>query len=60
MTQKNSKGIFFILTAMALFSVQDSMIKLIHEEVALFEMYFGRIAIGLILILSYLFITKKK
>ena len=42
MTQKNSKGIFFILTAMALFSVQDSMIKLIHEEVALFEMYFGR------------------
>ena len=60
MTKNNSKGIFFILIAMILFSIQDSLIKFVYNEVALFELYFGRIFIGLILICSYLVISKKK
>ena len=59
MTNQNSKGIIFILIAMALFSIQDALIKFIYNEVALFELYFGRIFIGLILLCGYLILTKK-
>ena len=37
--QNNSKGILFILIGMALFSIQDALIKFIYEEVALYELY---------------------
>jgi len=39
---QNTKGIFFIMTGMAFFSIQDSLIKFIFEDIALFELYFGR------------------
>ena len=45
----NPKGILFILTGMALFSVQDSLIKYIFEDTALYELYFGRTLTALIL-----------
>ena len=56
----NPKGILFILTGMALFSVQDSLIKYIFEDTALYELYFGRTLTALILLALYLKITSKK
>ena len=32
--QSNSKGILFILMGMALFSIQDALIKFIYEDTA--------------------------
>ena len=56
-TNQNTKGIFFIMTGMAFFSIQDSLIKYIYEDVALFELYFGRTLIQSIILLC--FINKK-
>ena len=41
-TNDNTKGILFIMTGMAFFSIQDSLIKFIFEDIALFELYLGR------------------
>ena len=56
----NTKGIFFILAGMALFSVQDSLIKFIYEDVALYELYFGRTVVAAILLSCFLILSKKK
>tara|TARA_B100001029_G_C15061283_1_gene458691 strand:+ start:2497 stop:3444 length:948 start_codon:yes stop_codon:yes gene_type:complete len=56
----NPKGILFILTGMALFSIQDSLIKYIFEDAALYELYFGRTLTALILLALYLKITSQK
>mgnify|MGYP001357619984 FL=1 len=56
----NPKGIVFILLGMALFSIQDSLIKYVFEDVALFELYFGRTLVASILLGSYLIISKQK
>ena len=56
----NPKGIIFILTGMALFSIQDSLIKYIFEDTALYELYFGRTLTALILLALYLKITSQK
>ena len=58
-TDQNSKGIFFIMTGMAFFSIQDSLIKYIYEDVALFELYFGRTLIQSIILLCFVLLTKK-
>ena len=46
--QNNPRGILFILLGMALFSVQDALIKFIYEDAALYELYFGRTFVALI------------
>ena len=46
----NPKGIILILTGMALFSIQDSLIKFVFEEASLYELYFGRTLTALILL----------
>ena len=56
----NPKGILFILSGMALFSIQDSLIKYIFEDTALYELYFGRTLTALILLAIYLKITSQK
>ena len=56
----NPKGILFILTGMALFSIQDSLIKYIFEDTALYELYFGRTLTALILLSLYLKTTSQK
>ena len=56
----NPKGILFILTGMALFSIQDSLIKYIFEDTALYELYFGRTLTALILLALYLKTTSQK
>ncbi len=58
-TNQNTKGIFFIMTGMAFFSIQDSLIKYIYEDVALFELYFGRTLIQSIILFSFVLLTKK-
>jgi len=45
---------------MALFSIQDSLIKYIFEDTALYELYFGRTLTALILLALYLKITSQK
>ena len=58
-TNQNTRGIFFIMTGMAFFSIQDSLIKFIFEDIALFELYFGRTLIQAIFLLCFVLITKK-
>ena len=58
-TNQNTRGIFFIMTGMAFFSIQDSLIKFIFQDIALFELYFGRTLIQSVFLLSFVLITKK-
>ena len=56
----NPKGIIFVLTGMALFSIQDSLIKYIFNDVALYELYFGRTIIAAFLLIIFLYFKKEK
>ena len=58
--QNNAKGILFILLGMAFFSIQDALIKFIYEDSALYELYFGRTFVALILLVSYLKFSNQK
>ena len=57
---QNTKGILYIMTGMAFFSIQDSLIKFIFEDIALFELYLGRTLIQATILISFFLITKKK
>ena len=59
-TQNKVKGILFILLGMAFFSIQDALIKFIYEDAALYELYFGRTFVALILLVAYLKLSKQK
>ena len=59
-TNDNTKGIFFIMTGMAFFSNQDSLIKIIFEDISIFELYLGRTLIQATILISFFLITKKK
>ena len=56
----NTKGILFIMIGMAFFSIQDSLIKYIFEDTALYELYFGRTLTALFLLLLFLKISSQK
>tara|TARA_B100000941_G_C28451164_1_gene525133 strand:- start:57 stop:1007 length:951 start_codon:yes stop_codon:yes gene_type:complete len=56
----NTRGIIFILLGMATFSIQDALIKFIYNDAALYELYFGRTLAAIILLVSYLVLSKKK
>ena len=43
--KNNQKGIVFILLGMAVFSIQDALIKFIYEDAALYELYLSLIHI---------------
>ena len=58
--QNNSRGILFILLGMILFSIQDALIKFIYQDAALYELYFGRTFIALILLVGYLKFSKQE
>ena len=58
--QNNPRGILFILLGMAFFSIQDALIKFIYEDAALYELYFGRTFIALILLVGYLIFSKQE
>ena len=58
--QNNTKGIIFILIGMASFSVQDSLIKFIFNDTALYELYFGRTLVAALLLIIFLKVTSQK
>jgi drug/metabolite transporter (DMT)-like permease len=53
-TDNNSKGIILIMIAMSLFAMQDSLIKFIFEQSALYEIFFGRYLVAAILLFCYI------
>ena len=55
----NPKGIMFILLAMMVFSVQDSIMKYIYNFVSLYEVYLIRTLVSFIIILLFLKLTKR-
>ncbi len=59
-SNNNPKGILLILIGMALFSIQDSLIKYVFEDVSLYELYFGRTVVATVWLFSFLLISKKK
>ena len=59
-SNNNPKGILLILIGMALFSIQDSLIKYVFEDLALYELYFGRTFVATVWLFSFLLISKKK
>ena len=56
----NSKGIVLILIAMSLFAIQDSLIKYIFEQSALYEIFFGRYLIAATVLFIYLSFKRQK
>ena len=58
--QNNTKGIIFILLGMATFSIQDALIKFIYNDTALYELYFGRTLVAIVLLVGFLKFSKKK
>ena len=59
MKNNNPKGILFIMLAMLVFSVQDSIMKYIFTFVSLYEVYLIRTLVSLTIILLFLKLTKK-
>ncbi len=59
-SNNNPKGIILILLGMAFFSIQDSLIKFIYEDTALYELYFGRAVTAFILLAIFLKIQNQK
>ena len=53
-SNNNSKGIVLIIIAMTLFAMQDSLIKFIFEEAALYEIFFGRYFVAALLLFSFI------
>ena len=60
MKNNNPKGILYILVGMAIFSIQDALIKFVYEDTALYELYFGRTLTALILLICYLKYSNQK
>ena len=59
MKNNNPKGIIFILLAMLVFSVQDSIMKYIYNFASLYEVYLIRTLVSFAIILLFLKIKKK-
>tara|TARA_Y100000590_G_scaffold62545_1_gene66934 strand:+ start:350 stop:1315 length:966 start_codon:yes stop_codon:yes gene_type:complete len=55
----NTRGIILILLAMMVFSIQDGIMKHIYNLVSLYEVYFVRTVVSLVLILIILKIRKE-
>jgi len=59
MKNNNPKGIIYILLAMLVFSVQDSIMKYIYNFASLYEVYLIRTAVSFLIIFLFLKIAKK-
>ncbi len=58
--QNNPKGILLILIGMAVFSIQDALIKFIYNDSALYELYLGRTLAALFFLFCYMKFSKQK
>ena len=59
MKNNNPKGIIYILLAMLVFSVQDSIMKYIYSSVSLYEVYIIRTLVSFFIIVVFLKLLKK-
>ena len=59
MKNNNPKGINFILIAMFIFAVQDSIMKYIYRSTSLYEVYIIRTLVSFLLIVIFLKLIKK-
>ena len=51
--QQNNRGIALVISAMTIFAFQDVIIKLISDDVSLFQILFYRSLSGILLILGF-------
>tara|TARA_Y100000591_G_C21696820_1_gene626157 strand:- start:29 stop:985 length:957 start_codon:yes stop_codon:yes gene_type:complete len=56
----NPKGILFVIIAMTLFAMQDSLIKFIFEQSSLYEIFFGRYIVAAFLLFCFIKLKKIK
>ena len=49
----NPKGIILVLFGMAFFSVQDALIKYVHQDTSLYELYLLRTLVAAMLLLIF-------
>jgi drug/metabolite transporter (DMT)-like permease len=54
------RGVFLVVIAMTIFSVQDVFIKLLSDDISLFQVLFCRSSIGVLLIAGYLRFTGQR
>ena len=59
MKNNNPKGIIFILIAMFIFAVQDSIMKYIYSSTSLYEVYIIRTLVSFFLVVIFLKFSKK-
>jgi len=56
----STRGIVLIVIGMSVFSIQDVLIKILSESTSVFQIFFFRSLIGLIVFSVYLLFTKKQ
>ena len=56
----SQKGVLLVIAGMSIFSIQDVLIKYLSETTSVFQIFFMRSIIGILTIIAYLLITKKK
>ena len=57
MFQNNRTGIFLIIIGMTIFSIHDSLIKVLSTDISLFQLQFVRSLVGVLTIIVYLKLT---
>ena len=57
--ESSKKGIYLLVSGMFIFSLQDILVKLLSDNVNLFQILFVRSIIAVIIILLYVIINKE-
>ena len=57
MVENNRTGIFLILIGMTIFSIHDSLIKVLSTDISLIQLQFVRSLVGILTIIAYLKLT---
>ena len=57
MVENNRTGIFLILIGMTIFSIHDSLIKVLSPDISLIQLQFVRSLVGVLTIIAYLNLT---
>ncbi|PPR50218.1 MAG: Riboflavin transporter, partial [Alphaproteobacteria bacterium MarineAlpha5_Bin10] len=60
MLNNSQKGILLIIFGMSIFSIQDVLVKYLSDSTSVFQIFFVRSIVGLLVIGIYLSLTRKK
>ena len=60
MLSNSQKGILLIIIGMSIFSIQDVLVKYLSDSTSVFQIFFVRSIVGLLVIGIYLSLTRKK